>query len=85
MANKNSQKMNLNEFLTSQCIKQSAFAKKADICEVTILKVKRGYDFRISTAKKIVHASEGKISYEALAEYVNLFQQDDIKQVENAH
>lgn len=72
MATKKKEKMNLREFFESEGVKQKFFANKANVSEKTISVAVKGKDINLSTAKKIVEASDGMISYESLASSINL-------------
>lgn len=67
MSKRNVGNMNFVEYLESQCTNQAKFARKAGVTQPTLINVKKGKDIHLSTAKKIVDASDGLMSLESLA------------------
>ncbi len=62
--------MNLKEYIDDMGIRQNVFARKAKVSKSTITNICAGMDMRLSVAKTVIDASEGKVSYGDLARAV---------------
>jgi predicted transcriptional regulator len=58
--------LKLKEYLEKHCIQQNAFCEKHDIPIQTFIRAKNGGDIRLSTANKIVEATDGEVEFEDL-------------------
>ena len=71
--------MNLNEFLKDAGMKQNVFCERAGVSPPTIYKILLGGDYCLSTARKIIKGSKGKISIEALLKAVRQLEEPTLR------
>lgn len=62
--------MHLRQYLIKYGIKYSSFARQCNVSDQTIFSALSGKNINFSTAIKIVEISEGKVTYEDIAEYI---------------
>ncbi len=58
--------MKLEDYLHSKKIKNKEFIKQVGISHQTFYRIINGHDINLSTAKLIVDATKGQVSYEDL-------------------
>lgn len=59
--------MKLDDYLYKHRLTQEKFAKMVGISHRTFIRIRDGYDLKLTTAIKIVKATNGEVSYEDLA------------------